>query len=172
MDGEICEKNSLTNLLVGKLACQLFNKQTCQEKICYFFPSTRENITCQGENLLAWTTLYARTHSTHPGNLISNESVVASLVEREDRDLLGKLALALDRGSAITWRHLAEKLAIPRRVYRNFGASQGSNPALLLLKYVPIFDPELTIGDLKELLTKTSLQEAVAVLSAAGIPGE
>ena len=48
---------SLTSLLVEKLAYQLFSKQTYQGEACRFFPSTRANKTCQGENLLVWTAL-------------------------------------------------------------------------------------------------------------------
>ena len=105
------------------------------------------------------------------GNLISNESVVGSLVEREDTDLLGQLALKLDRGSTRNWKHLAVQLDIPRRVYRNFGTDQGHNSALLLLKYLPIFDPELTIAALKDVLEKLRRNDVISVLNSAGIPG-
>ena len=46
---------SMTTRIVGKLACQLFNKETW-----HISPSTRAIRTCQGENMLAWTTLYKK----------------------------------------------------------------------------------------------------------------
>ena len=55
---------SLTSLLVEKLACQLFNKETCQRKTWHISPSTRANKTCQGGNVLLWTT---RQPNPNPG---------------------------------------------------------------------------------------------------------
>ena len=48
---------SLISLLVERLTCQLFNKETCQGRTWQISPSTRANKTCQGENLFVWTTL-------------------------------------------------------------------------------------------------------------------
>ena len=45
---------SLTILFIEKLACQLFNKATCQEKTCNFFPSTRANKTCEEKLATMW----------------------------------------------------------------------------------------------------------------------
>ena len=50
---------SLTSLLVEKLACQIFNKEISQGKTWHISPSTRENKTCQGENVLVWTALFS-----------------------------------------------------------------------------------------------------------------
>ena len=106
-----------------------------------------------------------------PGGLISKESVVGSLVERDDTDILGRLAVKLDSKRKNDWKGLALQLNVPTRVLRNFGSHQRHNSALMLLKYIPIFDPELTLEQLKTCLASIGRQEAVKVLDNAGIPG-
>ena len=105
------------------------------------------------------------------GGIISKESVVGSLVERDDTDILGRMALKLDRKSKNDWRGLALQLSVPQRVLRNFGSHQRHNSSLMLLKYIPIFDPELTVEHLKGCLVSIGRQDAVQVLENAGIPG-
>lgn len=106
-----------------------------------------------------------------PGGIISKESVVGSLVERDDTDILGRMALKLDRKSKNDWRSLALQLNVPQRVLRNFGSHQRHNSSLMLLKYIPIFDPEITLEYLKGCLVSIGRQDAVQVLDTAGIPG-
>ena len=105
------------------------------------------------------------------GGVISNESVVASLVERDDTDILGRMALKLDRKNTRNWKHLALQLNVPHRVLKNFGSHQRHNSSLMLLKYIPIFDPELTLDQLKGSLASIGRQDALTVLEKAGIPG-
>ena len=105
------------------------------------------------------------------GGVISNESVVASLVERDDTDILGRMALKLDRKKTRNWKHLALQLNVPHRVLKNFGSHQRHNSSLMLLKYIPIFDPELTLDQLKGSLASIGRQDALTVLEKAGIPG-
>ena len=107
----------------------------------------------------------------HPGGIISKESVVGSLVERDDTDILGRMALKLDRKSKNDWKRLALQLSVPQRVLRNFGSHQRHNSSLMLLKYIPIFDPELTLEHLKGCLISIGRQDAVEVLENAGISG-
>ena len=106
-----------------------------------------------------------------PGGVISVDSVVGSLVERDDTDMLGRMALKLDRKRKNDWKGLALQLNVPHRVLRNFGSHQRHNASLMLLKYIPIFDPELTLEHLKECLLSIDRQDAVEVLNKAGIPG-
>ncbi|XP_078349882.1 uncharacterized protein LOC144634708 isoform X2 [Oculina patagonica] len=106
------------------------------------------------------------------GGIISKESVVGSLVERDDTDILGRLALKLDRKRKNDWKGLALQLSVPHRVLRNFGSNQRHNSSLMLLKYIPIFDPELTLEHLKACLFSIGRQDAVKVLDSAGIPGD
>ena len=81
------------------------------------------------------------------------------------------MALKLDRKSLHNWKHLALQLSVPHRVLRNFGSHQRHNSSLMLLKFIPIFDPELTLDHLKCSLASIGRQDAVAVLDKAGIPG-
>ncbi|XP_068727992.1 uncharacterized protein [Montipora capricornis] len=106
------------------------------------------------------------------GGVISNESVVTSLVERQDLDILGKMALKLDRKMLQNWKHLALQLSVPHRVLRNLGPCQQYNSSKMLLKYIPVFDPELTLDKLKASFSTVGLRDAVAVLESAGIPGD
>lgn len=106
-----------------------------------------------------------------PGGLINEESVVGNLVERDDTGILGHMALKLDRTKTNNWKHFALQLCVPPRVLRNFGSHQGHNPALMLFKYIPIFDPDVTLDHLKGCLTSIARQDAVAVLEKASIPG-
>ena len=105
------------------------------------------------------------------GGIISEESVVASLVERDDTDILARIALKLDKRKTHNWKHLALQLNVPHRVLRNFGSHQQHNSSLMLLKYIPIFDPELTLDHLKRSLASIGRQDAVIILDKAGIPG-
>ena len=105
------------------------------------------------------------------GGIISNESVVASLVERDDTDILGRMALKLDRKKTHNWKHLALQLNVPHRVLKNFGSHQRHNSSLMLLKYIPIFDPELTLDQLKGSLASIGRQDALTILEKAGIAG-
>ena len=105
------------------------------------------------------------------GGIISQESVVASLVEKDDTGILGRMALKLDRKSKNDWKGLALQLNVPHRVLRNFGSHQKHNSSLMLLKYIPIFDPEMTLEHLKKCLISIGRQDAVLVLDKAGIPG-
>lgn len=106
-----------------------------------------------------------------PGGIISKDSVVGSLVERDDTDILGRLALKLDRKRTNDWKGLALQLSVPHRVLRNFGSHQRHNSSLMLLKYIPIFDPELTLEHLKACLVSIGRHDAVKVLDNAGISG-
>lgn len=103
--------------------------------------------------------------------MISKESVIGSLVERDDTDILGRMALKLDRKQKNDWKGLALQLSVPQRVLRNFGSHQHHNSSLMLLKYIPIFDPELTLEHLKGCLVSIGRQDAVEILENAGIPG-
>jgi len=105
------------------------------------------------------------------GGIISEESVVASLVERDDTDILARVALKLDKRKTHNWKHLALQLHVPHRVLRNFGSHQQHNSSLMLLKYIPIFDPELTLDHLKHSLASIGRQDAMILLDKAGIPG-
>ena len=105
------------------------------------------------------------------GGVISSDSVVASLVERDDTDILGRMALKLDGKKTHNWKHLALQLNVPHRVLRNFGSHQRHNSSLMLLKYIPIFDPELTLDQLKGSLASIGRQDVLSVLDKAGIPG-
>ena len=105
------------------------------------------------------------------GGIISQESAVASLVEKDVTGILGRMALKLDRKSKNDWKGLALQLNVPHRVLRNFGSHQKHNSSLMLLKYIPIFDPEMTLEHLKKCLISIGRQDAVLVLDKAGIPG-
>ena len=105
------------------------------------------------------------------GGLIREESILGNLVERDDTGILGRMAMKLDRTKTNNWKDLALQLCVPPHVLRNFGSRQGHNPALMLFKYIPIFDPDVTLDHLKGCLTSIERQDAVAVLEKASIPG-
>jgi hypothetical protein len=93
-------------------------------------------------------------------------------VEKDDTDLLGELALKLDRGSLHNWKSLAIQLEVPRRIFKHFGSHQRQNSALLMLKYLPIYDPDLTVQSLKDACEAISKFDVVKFLDASGVPGE
>ncbi|XP_022801867.1 uncharacterized protein LOC111339463 [Stylophora pistillata] len=104
--------------------------------------------------------------------LISRESVVASLVEKDDTGILGHMALKLDLRRRKDWKGLALQLNVPHRVLRNFGSHQKHNSSLMLLKYIPIFDPEMTLAHLKNCLMSIGRQDVVVIFDKGGIPGD
>lgn len=81
------------------------------------------------------------------------------------------MALKLDRRNIHNWKHLALQLNVPHRVLKNFGSNQWHNSSLMLLKYIPIFDPELTVEQLKSSLSSIGRKDVVTVFDKAGIPG-
>ena len=97
---------------------------------------------------------------------------MGSLVEREDTAILGEVAVKLDKKCKNNWKALAAHLTVPRRVLRNFGSQTGHNSALMLLKFIPIFDPERTIRDLKHSLNSIQREDVIGILDGAGIPGD
>lgn len=103
--------------------------------------------------------------------MISDGTVIQGVIEREDIDLLGELALKLDRGHQSNWKVLARQLEVPSRIFRNFGSHQRQNSALLMLKYLPIFDPDLTVDSLKDSCRTVGLEDLVKFLDASGVPG-
>lgn len=103
--------------------------------------------------------------------LISQESVVASLVEKDDTGILGHMALKLDMKSRKDWKGLALQLNVPHRVLRNLGSHQKHNSSLMLLKYIPIFDPEMTLAHLKNCLISIGRQDVGLIFDKGGIPG-
>ena len=105
------------------------------------------------------------------GSGIKDDSVVGTLVEKEGEYVLGKIAVLLDKFHPQNWKALAARLDIPRKVFRNFGSPQEHNPALMLLRYLPIFDPELSVAMLKDTLDEIDRSDVVKVLDASGIPG-
>ncbi|KAK3740039.1 hypothetical protein QZH41_005156 [Actinostola sp. cb2023] len=106
------------------------------------------------------------------GSIISDETVIQGVIEIDDIDLLGQLALKLDRGHNQNWKLLARQLEVPGRIFRNFGSHQRQNSALLMLKYLPIFDPDLIVDSLKDTCQAIGLLEVVKFLDASGVPGE
>jgi len=105
------------------------------------------------------------------GGIISDSTVIQGVIEQEDIDLLGKLALKLDRGQNQNWRVLARQLDVPNRIFRNFGSHMKQNSALLMLKYLPIFDPDLDVDSFKEACKTTGLDDVVKFLDTSGVPG-
>ena len=103
---------------------------------------------------------------------LKDDVVVGSLVEKEEEYIVGRIAVKLDKSHPQNWKSLASGLDIPRKVFRNFGSQHEHNSALLLLKYLPIFDPELSVAMVKDTLDEIDRSDVVEVLDAAGIPGD
>ena len=111
-------------------------------------------------------------HIFYAGSGLKDDIVAGTLVDKDEEYILGRIALKLDKSQPQNWRSLAAGLEIPRKVFRNFGSQQEHNSALLLLKYLPIFDPELSVAMLKDTLDEIDRSDVVQVLDAAGIPGK
>lgn len=92
-------------------------------------------------------------------------------MEKEEEYIVGRIALKLDKPHPQNWRSLASGLGIPRKVFRNFGSLHEHNAALQLLKYLPTFDPELSVAMLKDTLDEIDRSDVVNILDSAGIPG-
>ena len=111
------------------------------------------------------------TYQSFIGSIVSEESVILGVVERDDTELLGELALRLDRSGPQNWKSLATQLEVPRRISKHFGTRQRQNAAILMLKYLPIFDPDLTVQSLKDACEAISKFDVVKFLDTAGVPG-
>ena len=107
--------------------------------------------------------------------VLSEDSVVTSLVEKEDTDVLARMALRLDGRMSSNWRHLALQLNVPNRVLCNIDPHQqydnNYHSSTMLLKFIPKFDPEFTLDKLKASLSAIGVRDAVPVIENAGIPG-
>lgn len=108
--------------------------------------------------------------------VLSEDSVVTSLVERQDTDVLARMALRLDGKMSCNWRDLALQLNVPNRVSCNFDPHQqydndNYHSSTMLLKFIPQFDPEFTLDKLKASLSAIGVRDAVPVIENAGIPG-
>ncbi|XP_029195619.2 uncharacterized protein LOC114961184 isoform X2 [Acropora millepora] len=105
--------------------------------------------------------------------VLSEDSVVTSLVERQDTDVLARMALRLDGKMSCNWRDLALQLNVPNRVSCNFDPHQqydndNYHSSTMLLKFIPQFDPEFTLDKLKASLSAIGVRDAVPVIENAG----
>lgn len=96
-------------------------------------------------------------------------------MERQDTDVLARMAIRLDRKMSCNWRHLALQLNVPNRVLCNFDPHQQYDnnyySSTMLLKFIPEFDPEFTLDELKASLSAIGVTDAVPVIENANIPG-
>ncbi|XP_048587364.1 uncharacterized protein LOC116613981 isoform X2 [Nematostella vectensis] len=156
--------------------CSSFSETSPTEDMMMFLSATKPQLTISdmkdGLRAIGRQDVLQILERCVTRGITSNESVIGSLVERDDTDLLGRIAMKLDPGYTRNWKSLAIQMEIPRRVFRNFGTQQRHNSALLLFKYLPIHDPDLTIKEIRDACEEMDRHDVVKVLDSSGIPGD